>query len=128
MDILGISNILNAASSGIETVFGKSEDRDKAKLALAQLQAQPQLAQLLINQVEAANPNWFVAGWRPAAGWVCVLGLLYQFLIRPITQALLLKYDVIMPSLDIEDLMALLSGMLGLGFYRMREKQDNVAR
>ena len=60
--------------------------------------------------------------------WVCVLGLLYQFLIRPITQALLLKYDVIMPSLDIEDLMALLSGMLGLGFYSMREKQDNVAR
>ena len=29
--------------------------------------------QLEVNKVEAASQSMFVAGWRPAVGWVCVL-------------------------------------------------------
>lgn len=40
-------------------------------------------AQLAVNAAEAANPNLFISGWRPAAGWVCVFGLLVQTLGHP---------------------------------------------
>ncbi len=48
---------------------------------LAQLAAETDLAkgQLAVNAAEAANPSIFVSGWRPAVGWVCVLGLFTQF-------------------------------------------------
>ena len=31
--------------------------------------------QLEVNKAEAASNSLFVAGWRPAVGWVCVLGM-----------------------------------------------------
>ena len=35
-------------------------------------------AQMTANQQEAQAASVFVAGWRPGAGWVCVLALAYQ--------------------------------------------------
>ena len=32
---------------------------------------------------EAQSGSLFIGGWRPAVGWVCVLGLAYQFLAFP---------------------------------------------
>jgi hypothetical protein len=37
-------------------------------------------AQTQVNKVEAANPNLFVSGWRPAAGWVCTLAMLVYYI------------------------------------------------
>lgn len=128
MDLFGISNAINAASNAVESVFGSKEERDKANLALETLKQQPQLAQLLINQIEAQSPNWFVAGWRPAAGWVCVTGMFYHFLIAPILQGILSIWSITMPVIPIQDLLVLLGQMLGLGYLRTREKESNVAR
>ena len=41
-------------------------------------------AQLQVNAAEATNPSLFVSGWRPAAGWVCVGGLLVQTVGSPL--------------------------------------------
>ena len=41
-------------------------------------------AQTDINLEEAKNPNVFVSGWRPATGWICVVGLGYQWLVVPL--------------------------------------------
>ena len=38
------------------------------------------------NEIKAASSNLFVSGWRPAVGWVGVLGLAYQFLGYPFMQ------------------------------------------
>jgi hypothetical protein len=90
----------------------------------AELDVQLALGQMDINKVEAANPSVFVSGWRPAAGWAAVSGLFYQVVVRPIggwimQQALGWQMP---PSLEIESLMTLLFGMLGLGAYRTYEK------
>lgn len=86
--------------------------------------------QLEINKIEAAHTNWFVAGWRPAAGWACVCGMTYQFLFRPIVQSVVTiwipSYNMVM--LDLDTLMTMLFGMLGLGAYRAYEKSHDVAR
>jgi hypothetical protein len=95
---------------------------------LAQLAADTELAkgQLAVNAAEAASGNRFVAGWRPAVGWLCALGLGYEFLLCPllpwVMTILLGKPIPVLPDLPSETLMTLLFGMLGLGGLRTAEK------
>jgi hypothetical protein len=80
--------------------------------------------------VEAANSSVWVSGWRPAAGWAAVSGLFYNVVFRPIAGWVMqqtLGWQM-PPSLEIESLMTLLFGMLGLGAYRTYEKSKGVAR
>jgi hypothetical protein len=93
---------------------------------LAQLTAETQLAQGQIdtNKIEAASDSLFKSGWRPAAGWTCVGGLFYQIILRPILgwiAANLYGWGT-PPSLEMDTLMTLLFGLLGLGAYRTFEK------
>lgn len=93
---------------------------------LAQLDADLRLAlgQMDVNKVEAGSDNLFKSGWRPAVGWTCVAGLAYQVLFNPILGwiAQNLWQWKNPPNLDIETLMTLLFGILGLGAYRTAER------
>ena len=76
------------------------------------------------NTAEAANPNLFVSGWRPAIGWVGALGLAYQFIVRPFAVGAG-WHDL--PALD-QTLMELVMAMLGMAGLRTYEKMQGVAR
>ena len=86
--------------------------------------------QLDVNKVEAAHKNLFVAGWRPAVGWVCCLGMAGNFLIIPLANfALALSSSSItIPLIETSEMMPVLMGMLGLGAMRTVEKTKNVQR
>lgn len=93
---------------------------------LANLDADMKLAlgQLEINKAEAST-DMFRGGWRPFCGWVCGCGLAYTFLFRPLLPwtVSLFGADVApLPEIDIETLMGLLFGMLGLGGLRTFER------
>ena len=79
--------------------------------------------QLEINKVEAAHKSLFVAGWRPAIGWVCMLGLLYNTIIANV-----LSIWVEVPEVDTTLLVPVMMGMLGLGAMRSYEKGNHVSR
>jgi hypothetical protein len=82
------------------------------------------LGQIETNKIEAST-DAFRGGWRPAAGWVCVFGLGYTFLLRPLLPWLvsLTGADVAdLPPIDTMELMALLGGLLGLGGFRTYER------
>lgn len=87
-------------------------------------------SQLQVNAAEAANPSVFVSGWRPAVGWVCVLGLFVQTVGYPLMGWGLSIWSpgTPMPQIDTDTLMGLLVPMLGLGAYRTFEKVKGVAR
>jgi hypothetical protein len=95
---------------------------------LAALAAETDLAkgQLAVNAAEASSGNMFVAGWRPAIGWICAAGLGYEFLLSPLlpwVAALIVGHPIAeLPDLPTETLMTLLFGMLGLGSLRTVEK------
>jgi hypothetical protein len=82
------------------------------------------LAQTDINKEEAKSESLFKSGWRPATGWSCVFGFSYQILFRPIFGwvAQNLWGWSMPPSLEMDTLMTLLFGLLGLGAYRTVEK------
>lgn len=93
-----------------ELIKGKEIDPQK----LIELQTE-------INKMEAQHRTVFVAGWRPAIGWVCAFALAYNFVIRD----LLVWYmgsETAPPALQMEHLMTVLVGMLGLGGMRTFEK------
>jgi len=122
-----ITAALDIGGKLIDRLWPDPLQRDAARLQLLNLQQSGELAaitgQLEINKIEAANQNLFVSGWRPAVGWVCVAGLSYQFLFYPVAVAYL--KEII--SLDMGTLLALLTGMLGIGGLRTMEKLNGVA-
>lgn len=76
--------------------------------------------QTKINEVEAQHRSLFVAGWRPAIGWVCGLAFAYHYVAFPIIRTI--YPDIEFPVLDTEPLFTVLLGMLGLGGLRTFEK------
>ena len=83
-----------------------------------------------VNKVEAASKSMFVAGWSPAVGWVCVLGMAMNFIIVPLGNFGLSVADieVVIPMIDTSQMMPVLMGMLGLGAMRTVEKVQKVSR
>ena len=114
------------------------EDKDqKNKLAhelatMADKHAQ-ELAkgQLAINAEEAKSRNIFVSGWRPSVGWCCSLALFAHFLVFP-TMDVVTAYmgieAVAYPSFDMDSLMTVLLGLLGLGGMRSFEKAKGLTK
>lgn len=112
-------------------------DKDKAaELAheiatLAGKQAHAErLAQINVNNTEAQHSSVFVSGWRPAAGWFCVLSLAWAGVGVSIANfiASLIGSEAKATSPDTSDVVFLLGGMLGLVVTRGYEKAKGVAR
>jgi hypothetical protein len=96
----------------------------KGELVVLDAETKLALGQLEVNKVEAGT-DMFRGGWRPATGWACVFGLVYQFLIQPLLPWLVAVFGGSVPPLppiDNETLMVLLTGMLGLGGLRTFER------
>jgi len=87
-------------------------------------------AQLEINKTEAQHNSLFVSGWRPAVGWTCCLGMAANFLIIPMTNfaLALASSNITIPLIDLETMLPVLLGMLGLGGMRSFEKSKGVSR
>ena len=79
------------------------------------------VAQIKLN-TEDAKGNWFQSSWRPATGWVCVLGFGVNFLISPLAAG----FGVDIPQADTGTMMPILMGLLGLGSMRSFEKTKNI--
>ncbi len=136
MNPLLVGGIFDLAGKVFDKLFPNPEEKAKAQLELFKLQqegafkeleAELQLSkgQLEINKAEAESPDLFRGGWRPFIGWVCGFGLMYQFLLRPILTFILMVAETkvqALPTLELETLMTLLFGILGLGAYRTIEK------
>jgi len=114
------------------------EDKDqKAKLAhdLATMTERhaKEIAkgQIEVNKVEAANRSPFVAGWRPFIGWTCGVALAWHFIGLPVASFLIMLSGADLPSLpqfDMNSLITILVGMLGLGGLRTFEKYSGVSK
>lgn len=137
MSIIAAATALLPTLTGIlDKVIPDPEARARAQLDLLRLQQEGQfkeldaqlqvnLAQAEINRIEAASQSGYQAGWRPLAGYVCVSGLAYEFLLRPLLPWVMTVAGVEgvpdLPSLD-DVLFELMFGMLGLGTLRTADR------
>jgi len=81
------------------------------------------VAQIKLN-TEEAKGNWFQSSWRPATGWVCVLGFGVNFLISPLAAG----FGIDIPQADTGTMMPVLMGMLGLAGGRTYERVKGVGK
>ena len=81
------------------------------------------------HKVEAASSSLFVAGWRPAIGWVCGAGCAWNWIGLPMASFIMaaIGHTVAIYPADLGEMMPLLLGMLGIGTLRTVEKIKGVA-
>lgn len=123
----GIGKTVLDIGKGIKTLItGKldPETQNAIDQKWLELENAAMAQQTKINEIEAQSSNLFVAGWRPMTGWVCVAGLVFEYLIRPLVQWALniARVAVTLPGLDLNMMFPLLGALLGLGTIRGIEK------
>lgn len=126
----GVGKFANAVRSAITGELSPEKKAELLEMA-SQAESSSMQAQATINSEEAKSPSLFVSGWRPAVGWVCVMGFGQHFIVNPnfVWIYQFIKGQVVAaPALDIGALLSLLVGMLGLGGYRTYEKAKGKAR
>lgn len=129
------SAIITAAASlisGAMDLFDGDRKR-QAEALLKEMDAEQarMVGQLEVNKAESAHSSVFVAGWRPAIGWVGATALAIEFVVRPLLMWVSVLWMPTLPSLPSivnDNLWCLLCGLLGLGGLRTFEKAKGKAR
>jgi hypothetical protein len=87
------------------------------------------IAQLEINAREAQHPSVFVAGWRPFFGWAGGAGFVYATILQPLLAwVAAIQGWPAPPSLNLDLLWVVITGMLGIGGLRTFEKAKGVTK
>ena len=110
----------------VDGLHTSQEEKDEYKLAAETLRQSGALEQIKTNRQEVQHRSVFVAGWRPAVGWVCAIALGWHYVVYNLLGwafAVLAPETIPPPQIDIEDLLGILGGMLGLAVVRSRDKE-----
>ena len=90
MNPIILGGIVDAIGKIADDLFTSDKERLDAQIELqkvnieaAKIDASLATGQMEVNKAEATNTSLFVAGWRPAIGWVGAASMLYQFLTYP---------------------------------------------
>lgn len=130
-----LTAILNLGNTVLDRVLPDKVANDAAKAQLAALTAQGAfanaIAQLQVDQAEAASKSVFVAGWRPYVGWILGTGLGYGLVFQPFVVLLLIVFHANfdpakLPTLDSKTILELLGAMLGFGIMRSVDKANGT--
>lgn len=124
-----IDKVLPDAKASADAKIKLMELAQAGELAALNADMQIALGQIEVNKEEAKSDNFFKSGWRPAVGWVCVIGLIYSFLAQPILVWASVNFGwQSPPDLDMGTLITLLMGLLGLGGFRTYERVKGVIK
>ena len=136
MNILGIGSIIESVGKVAGDLITTDKEKRELDLREKEIDQKTDLAQIEVNKVEAASSSVFVAGWRPAIGWIGAAAMAYQFLAYPLMMwgwtylqgvGWIPKELTPPPVLDADQLWVILSGMLGIAGLRSVEKVKGVA-
>ena len=123
-----LAGIAGSVMEGLDDLFTSDEEKANATLRLTELLQKPHNLQAMANIEGAKHSSVFVAGWRPAIGWVCAIGLGYQFLILPFAGLINAFYALPaeLPAIQAAELSTLVMSLLGLGGLRSYEKAKGL--
>ena len=136
MSLLGVGDVIEAVGKVAGDLITTDKERRELDLREKEIDQQTDLAQIEVNKVEAASSSVFVAGWRPAIGWIGAAAMAYQFLLYPMMlwgwtymQGMnwIPKELTPPPVIDADQLWVILSGILGIAGMRSFEKTKGVA-
>ena len=106
-----------------------AEKQAEIQQKLMELELEAMKGQMAINLEEAKSEHLFVAGWRPAVGWIGAMSLGYAAIFEPFMSwcARLYGATVVFPVINTDITMQVLFGILGLGAFRSFDKSQSPA-
>lgn len=129
-----VTALLPMLGTILDRVIPDKAASEKARLemqaALLDAAVKGDLGQMAVNKAEAAHQSVFVAGWRPAVGWVCASALAYSYIVVPLAgtvRTLMGEPALNLPVLD-ANLWELMAGMLGMGALRSWDKSQALKK
>jgi hypothetical protein len=128
----GGTDSVTAIGNTLDALFTSTEEKAQAAAIMAKIKQQPAILQAELNKLEAQHRSVFVAGWRPAIGWVCAMSLLVyfvpQFIIASVVWVKIIAeagWTELPPyPADPSALFELVIAMLGMGALRTVEKMS----
>lgn len=121
----GLIDTAKGVADVVDKFVETPDEKTAFKTVMARMAQKPGLAQIELNKIGAAHRSLLVAGWRPAVGWVCALGLANSFLVNPWIQWITDKPG---PELPLAIMLELVLGMLGLAGLRTIEKMTGRSK
>jgi len=121
----GLIDTAKGVADVVDKFVETPDEKTAFKTVMARMAQKPGLAQIELNKIGAAHRSLLVAGWRPAVGWVCALGLANSFLVNPWIQWITDKPG---PELPLAIMLELVLGMLGLAGLRTVEKMTGRSK
>ncbi|HUL91518.1 MAG TPA: 3TM-type holin [Burkholderiales bacterium] len=131
-NLLGAGDVVRAVGDSLDKLFTSDDERNEKRLEIVKAEREFSLAALTlleksdekqadVNIEEVRTGSFFMAGWRPAIGWIGVLALAYQFVLYPFLLWLNVSQNP-PPPLDAGVLFSMVTGMLGIGAMRSFDK------
>ena len=124
-------SIVEIGGKLLDKIIPDKDAREKAQAELLKA-AQDQdfqrdMAQIELNK-EEAKMDLFRGGWRPAVGWTCGIAFALHFVLFPLLNFFLAGagQEQIIVAFDMDTLMTVLLGLLGLGGLRTAEKWKGI--
>jgi len=129
----GIKDIIGAFKLDPTIAAANATKLAELEIAIRQAELQAEVAlsqaQTKINEIEAASTDKFTSRWRPAVGWVCVVGLAYATLGCPLIGWLSQNAGWKAPGeLNVEILTTTLFALLGIGGMRSFDKLKGTSK
>lgn len=115
----------------LDKIIPDKDAREKAKAELLLVSQdqdfQRDMAQIELNK-EEAKTDLFRGGWRPMVGWTCGVAFALHFVVFPLFNFFLATVDQpqITVAFDMDTLLTVLLGLLGLGGLRTVEKWKGI--
>lgn len=128
--------IVSAVSSGWNRYQERKEVEHQSDMEIRKAETQVQIKQLEnegsqieLNKINAASNSFFKSAPIPAAMWICVLAIGYHYIFIPFTSDILhyFGHNIMLTSLNMNEILSLLGGLLGLGTYRAVDKRNERA-
>ena len=126
----GIDDAIAAGLKVLDKFVPDPEAKAKAEADLRASLLQWDQSQAKINEIEAANPNLFVSGWRPFIAWTCGIAFGFNYLTPYLAWLLAWIFHISIPQPPKLDgsLMELVFALLGLGGLRSWEKYKGLTK
>ena len=119
----------------LDKAFPDANEKLQAETQATQAFTQIVLTQIAVNLKEAESPKLFIAGWRPAVGWICMISLGYSVIGVSILNWILAMVSAHtgvhtepLPIPDTTIMLELLLALLGVGTLRTYEKIQGVTK
>ena len=124
-EINAVGNVVREVGTVLDSVFTSDDERLSHEEIKIKLNNAPHAVMGKLSIIEAGHRSLFVAGWRPAVGWICAIGIGFAFIGNPLLQRFV-GGDIVAVPLDM--ILELVLAMLGMGALRTFEKVNGVSK